>query len=106
MYLSDLSLVNFKNIIQLDLDLSNRVNCFLGDNGQGKTNLLDAIYHLSYTKSFFNSIDSQNVRFDESFYVIQGSVIDNEEVIKLYCGLKKGEKKTFKKNKKIYTKRQ
>ena len=104
MYLSDLSLVNFKNIIQLDLDLSNRVNCFLGDNGQGKTNLLDAIYHLSYTKSFFNSIDSQNVRFDESFYVIQGSVIDNEEVIKLYCGLKKGEKKIFKKNKKIYKK--
>ena len=104
MFLSELSLVNFKNIIQLDLNLSNRVNCFLGDNGQGKTNLLDAIYHLSYTKSFFNSIDSQNVRFDESFYVIQGSVIDNEEVIKLYCGLKKGEKKIFKKNKKIYKK--
>ena len=104
MHLSDLSLVNFKNIIQLDLDLSNRVNCFLGDNGQGKTNLLDAIYHLSYTKSFFNSIDSQNVRFDESFYVIQGSVIENEENIKLYCGLKKGEKKIFKKNKKTYKK--
>ena len=53
MYLSNLSLLNFKNISQADLELSNRVNCFLGDNGQGKTNLLDAIYHLSYTKSFF-----------------------------------------------------
>ena len=104
MHLSDLSLVNFKNIIQVELTLSNRVNCFLGDNGQGKTNLLDAIYHLSYTKSFFNSIDSQNIKFDHSFYVIQGTVSDNEENIKLYCGLKKGEKKIFKKNKKTYKK--
>ena len=104
MHLSDLSLVNFKNIIQVELNLSNRVNCFLGDNGQGKTNLLDAIYHLSYTKSFFNSIDSQNVKFNESFYVIQGTVSNIEENIKLYCGLKKGEKKIFKKNKKTYKK--
>jgi DNA replication and repair protein RecF len=104
MYLSNLSLVNFKNIFQVDLELSNRVNCFLGDNGQGKTNLLDAIYHLSYTKSFFNSIDSQNVMFDESFYVIQGEVKIDKDDVKLYCGLKKGEKKIFKKNKKIYKK--
>ena len=104
MYLSNLSLLNFKNISQADLELSNRVNCFLGDNGQGKTNLLDAIYHLSYTKSFFNSIDSQNVMFEESLYVIQG-VVKNEQVeYKLYCGLKKGDKKIFKKNKKIYKK--
>ena len=51
MYLSNLSLLNFKNISQADLELSNRVNCFLGDNGQGKTNLLDAIYHLSSIES-------------------------------------------------------
>jgi len=81
MYLSNLSLVNFKNIFQVDLELSNRVNCFLGDNGQGKTNLLDAIYHLSYTKSFFNSIDSQNVKFDESFYVIQGEVKNKKDAL-------------------------
>ena len=104
MYLSNLSLVNFKNIFQVDLVLSNRVNCFLGDNGQGKTNLLDAIYHLSYTKSFFNPIDSQNVKFDESFYVIQGDVKNKKDSLNLYCGLKKGEKKIFKKNKKIYKK--
>ena len=104
MYLSNLSLLNFKNISQADLELSNRVNCFLGDNGQGKTNLLDAIYHLSYTKSFFNSIDSQNVMFDESLYVIQGVVKNGQEEYKLYCGLKKGDKKIFKKNKKIYKK--
>ena len=104
MYLSNLSLLNFKNISQADLELSNRVNCFLGDNGQGKTNLLDAIYHLSYTKSFFNSIDSQNVMFDESLYVIQGEVKTDQDEYKLYCGLKKSEKKIFKKNKKIYKK--
>ena len=104
MYLSNLSLLNFKNISQADLELSNRVNCFLGDNGQGKTNLLDAIYHLSYTKSFFNSIDSQNVMFDESLYVIQGVVKNEQEEYKLYCGLKKGDKKILKKNKKIYKK--
>ena len=104
MYLSNLSLVNFKNIFQVDLELSNRVNCFLGDNGQGKTNLLDAIYHLSYTKSFFNSIDSQNVKFDESFYVIQGEVKNKKDAVTFYCGLKKGEKKIFKKNKKTYKK--
>jgi DNA replication and repair protein RecF len=104
MYLSNLSLLNFKNISQADLELSNRVNCFLGDNGQGKTNLLDAIYHLSYTKSFFNSIDSQNVMFNESLYVLQGAVKNEKEEYKLYCGLKKGDKKIFKKNKKIYKK--
>ena len=104
MYLSNLSLLNFKNISQADLELSNRVNCFLGDNGQGKTNLLDAIYHLSYTKSFFSSIDSQNIMFNESLYVIQGTVKNEQEEYKLYCGLKKGEKKIFKKNKKIYKK--
>ena len=61
---------------------------------------IDAIYHLSYTKSFFNSIDSQNVKFNESFYVIQGTVSNIEENIKLYCGLKKGEKKYLKRIKK------
>jgi len=104
MYISKLSLVNFKNIFQVDLELSSRVNCFLGDNGQGKTNLLDAIYHLSYTKSFFNSVDSQNIMFKEAFYVIQASISNVDEEISLYCGLKKGEKKIFKKNKKIYKK--
>ena len=84
MYLSSLSLLNFKNISQSDLVLSSRVNCFLGDNGQGKTNLLDAIYHLSYTKSFFNSIDSQNVMFEESLYVIQGEVNNEQDQYNLY----------------------
>jgi DNA replication and repair protein RecF len=104
MHLNSLSLVNFKNVTQLELTLSDRVNCFIGDNGQGKTNLLDAIYHLSYTKSFFNSIDSQNIKFDQSFYVIQGNVTNKEDEFSLYCALKRGDKKVFRKNKKTYKK--
>ena len=84
MHLNSLLLVNFKNIQQVEINFSKRVNCFIGNNGQGKTNLLDAIYHLSYTKSFFNSIDSQNIMFDQSFYVIQGDVSNEEENFSLF----------------------
>ena len=68
MYLSNLSLLNFKNISQADLELSNRVNCFLGDNGQGKTNLLDAIYYLAFTKSAFNHLDGQLIKKGEDSF--------------------------------------
>ena len=104
MYLSELSLVNFKNIKQADFQFSSQVNCFLGNNGQGKTNLLDAIYYLSYTKSFFNSIDSQNVNFESDFFVVQGKFSDQDSDFDLYCGMKKGDKKVFRKNKKVYKK--
>ena len=104
MHLNSLLLVNFKNIQQVEINFSKRVNCFIGNNGQGKTNLLDAIYHLSFTKSFFNSIDSQNIMFDQSFYVIQGDVSTELENFSLYCALKKGDKKVFRKNKKVYKK--
>tara|TARA_B100001027_G_scaffold79616_1_gene54440 strand:+ start:538 stop:1629 length:1092 start_codon:yes stop_codon:yes gene_type:complete len=104
MYLSELSLVNFKNIKQADFQFSPQVNCFLGNNGQGKTNLLDAIYYLSYTKSFFNSIDSQNVNFESDFFVVQGKFFDQDSDFNLYCAMKKGDKKVFRKNKKVYKK--
>lgn len=104
MHLQSLSILNFKNIEQIELQFSPIVNCFLGNNGEGKTNLLDAIYYLSYTKSFFNSIDHQNVRFDEDFFMIQGDFNHNDEISNVYCGLKKAEKKIFKKNKKTYSK--
>ena len=104
MFISELSLVNFKNINQAEFSFSSSVNCFLGNNGQGKTNLLDAIYYLSYTKSFFNSIDSQNVNFNENFFVVQGKIEDKDSTFDLYCGMKKAEKKVFRKNKKVYKK--
>ncbi len=104
MNLSHLSLINFKNFDDISLDLNPSVNCFLGNNGEGKTNLLDAIYYLSYTKSYFNSIDSQNIKFGEPFFVNQGVFELKGELFNVYCGVKKGTKKQFKLNKKNYAK--
>lgn len=102
MYLSQLSLVNFKNYSDFEATFSKRVNCFVGANGQGKTNLLDAIHYLSFCKSFFNPVDSQNIRHHEPFFVIQGIFEKHGEEQELYCGLKRNQKKVFKKNKREY----
>lgn len=104
MYLSNLTLFNFKNYSDLDLDLAEKTNCFVGDNGMGKTNLLDAIYYLSFCKSFFNPIDSQNIREGESHFSIQGKYQFDGKEDKVMCLLKKGQKKQFKRNKKEYDK--
>jgi DNA replication and repair protein RecF len=102
MFLKQLSLVNFKSYRDFDANFSKRVNCFVGRNGQGKTNLLDAIHYLSFCKSFFNPVDSQNIRHSEPFFVIQGIFDKNGEDQELYCGLKRNQKKIFKKNKREY----
>ncbi|NMB51329.1 MAG: AAA family ATPase, partial [Bacteroidales bacterium] len=75
MYLRNISLTNFKNYEQVDLDFSPRINCFVGNNGVGKTNILDAIHYLSLTKSFFNYIDSMNIRHSEEYFMINGTFI-------------------------------
>ena len=80
------------------------MNCFLGKNGMGKTNLLDGIYYLSNCKSFFNSVDSQNIKHEEDFFVIQGEFNSSKAKENIYCGVKKGKKKVFKKGKKEYEK--
>ena len=103
MYLKNLSLINFKNYAQAELTFSSHINCFTGSNGEGKTNLLDAIHYLSFCKSFFNPIDSQNIMHDEPFFVVQGTFINDEnKEEEIYCGQKRGQKKQFKKNKKEY----
>jgi DNA replication and repair protein RecF len=104
MYLTTLSLINFKNFDQLEFDFSPRINCFAGDNGVGKTNLLDAIHYLSLCKSFFNSVDSQNIRHGKDFFVLQGSYMRNGQEEKIYCGVKRNAKKLFRRNKKDYQK--
>ncbi|MDD3907407.1 MAG: AAA family ATPase, partial [Bacteroidales bacterium] len=71
MYLNNLSIINFKNIREAELSFSPGVNCFFGKNGVGKTNLLDAIYYLSFCKSHSNPIDSQNINHDADFFVLQ-----------------------------------
>jgi DNA replication and repair protein RecF len=102
MFLKKISLINFKNYTEFDLDFSTKINCFVGNNGVGKTNLLDAIYYLSFCKSFINSIDSQNIKHDENFFVIQGEYNLSDIDENIYCGLKTGRKKQFKRNKKDY----
>ncbi len=103
MYLQKLSLVNFKNYTGTELSFSPKVNCFTGNNGEGKTNLLDAIYYLAFCKSFFNPVDSQNIKHEASFFVIQGWFDVNGTEEELYCAQKKNQKKQFKKNKVEYT---
>ena len=102
MILESLSLVNFKNYTQAKLDFVPKINCFAGNNGTGKTNILDAIYYLSFCKSFTNSSDTQNILFEKDFFVIQGNYQVNEQKDQLYCGVKRGSKKVFKRNKKEY----
>lgn len=102
MNLEHLHIVNFKNYESFDFEAGPGINCFVGNNGVGKTNLLDAIYYLSYCKSFFNPVDSQNVRYGEDFFVLEGAYQLEDREEKLYCGVKRGQKKKFKRNSKEY----
>ena len=88
----------------MELSFSPKLNCFFGSNGMGKTNLLDAIYFLSFCKSAGNPIDSQNIRHGADFFVIQGFYeAADGSVEEIYCGMKRRQKKQFKRNKKEYT---
>jgi DNA replication and repair protein RecF len=102
MHLSRISLVNFKNYDQLELSFSRKINCFVGDNGTGKTNLLDAIYYLSMTKSYFNPVDTHNIRHGEEHFLIQGEYEREELTEKIHCGVQKNKPKQFRRNRKDY----
>lgn len=102
MYLKKLTLLHFKNYPEVELTFCNRVNCFTGNNGEGKTNVLDAIHYLSFCKSFFNPVDSQNILHDAPFMLVQGLYSLNDTDEEIYCGLKRNQKKQFKRNKKEY----
>jgi DNA replication and repair protein RecF len=104
MYLQKLSLVNFKNLESQSFDFQQKINCFVGNNGVGKTNILDAIYYLSFAKSYFNSVAGQNIRHGEAFFMIEGDYILNDRTEKIVCSLKKGQKKILKRNGKNYEK--
>ena len=104
MILKRISILNYKNLEQVELNFSSKMNCFFGLNGMGKTNLLDAIYYLSFCKSSTNPIDSQNIRHDQDFFVVQGFYeMEDGTPEEIYCGLKRRQKKQFKRNKKEYT---
>ncbi|WP_040279062.1 DNA replication/repair protein RecF [Psychroserpens damuponensis] len=104
MILNTLSLVNYKNFEQQDFEFDTKINCFVGSNGVGKTNALDAIYHLSFGKSYFNPIASQNIKHNESFFVVDGIFDKNDKTEKVVVSLKRGQKKVIKRNGKAYDK--
>jgi DNA replication and repair protein RecF len=104
MYLQKISLVNFKNLESQSFDFQQKINCFVGNNGVGKTNVLDAIYYLSFAKSYFNSVAGQNIRHGAAFFMIEGDYILNDRSEKIVCSLKKGQKKVLKRNGKNYEK--
>lgn len=102
MHLQQLSVINFKNYTEAGLLLSEGVNAFLGDNGAGKTNLLDAIHYLALCKSYFNPIDSQQIKQDTDFFIITGTFSRNGQTEAIACSVKRNQKKQFKRNKKDY----
>jgi len=103
-FLKQLSLLNYKNLAQIEFDFDAKINCFVGKNGVGKTNILDAIYHLAYGKSYFNPLAIQNIKHGEEFFVIDALLEKKNKEEKIICSLKKGQKKTIKRNGKIYDK--
>ena len=102
MHLRQLSLVNYRNFESRDFAFDNKINCFVGDNGVGKTNILDAIYHLALGKSYFNPIATQNITHGKDFFLIEGTFLKNQREEKIVCSLKKGTKKLIKRNGKAY----
>lgn len=102
MRIDSLNILNYKNIHEANLLFSPRINCFIGDNGMGKTNVLDALYFLSFCKSYSNSIDSQNINHEAEFFMLHGKYTVNNSHEDIYCGMKRKQKKQFKRNKKEY----
>ncbi|MBR7043717.1 MAG: DNA replication/repair protein RecF, partial [Prevotella sp.] len=107
MILKRISILNYKNIHEATLQLSPKMNCFVGHNGEGKTNLLDAVYYLSFCRSSNNPIDSQIINHDQDFFVVEGEYVGDEMTdadvpMSIYCGMKRGTKKHFKRDKKEY----
>ncbi|MFO7718992.1 MAG: DNA replication and repair protein RecF [Gillisia sp.] len=104
MFLKTLSLVNYKNFTAATFDFDSKINCLVGHNGVGKTNVLDSIYHLSFGKSYFNPITSQNINHDAEFFVIDGTLQKNDREEHILVSAKRGQKKVIKRNNKAYEK--
>lgn len=103
MFLKHLQLYNFKNYSENSFTFSDRINCFIGDNGEGKTNVLDAIHYLSFTKSYFNLLDNQNIRHGEDFFAVHGKFSKNGDLLdEVSCIQRRNAKKQFRINGKDY----
>ena len=103
MILHKLSILNYKNIKAAELRLSPGMNCFIGSNGAGKTNVIDAVYYLSFCRSALCAVDSQVMRHGEAFFMLEGSYqTDGGDPLSVYCGMKRGTKKHMKRDGKEY----
>ena len=102
MHLKSLSITNYKNFENASFAFDQKINCLVGDNGKGKTNILDAIYHLSVGKSYFNPITSQNIRHGQDFFVVDGIFDKEGRQEHIVCSVKRGQKKSIKRNGKVY----
>lgn len=104
MILKSLSLLNYKNFDSKTFSFNEKINCIVGNNGIGKTNVLDAIYHLSFGKSYFNPVATQNIKHEADFFVVNGDYIKHDKPEKVIVSLKRGQKKIIKRNGKEYEK--
>lgn len=104
MILKKLSILNYKNIIQSEVTFSPKMNCFFGNNGMGKTNLLDAIHYLSFCKSHVNTPDSQIINNEQEMCVVQGDYDYEGRSEEIFCAIRNRQRKQFKRNKKEYEK--
>ena len=102
MYLHRLTLLNFKTYPELDIQFSQKVNCFVGNNGVGKTNLFDAIYYLAFCKSFFNIPDADIATHGHDFFMAEGEYTFEDRTERIQCGYKTDQKKRIRRNDKEY----
>lgn len=103
MFLREIKLRNFKNFSQSNFEFSSKLNAFVGQNGVGKTNVLDSVHYLALTKSYLNYSDVQNIRFGEDYFTIEGIFIKEKTQDVIFCSVQKDKGKTLKRNSKIYT---
>ena len=104
MFLKKISLFNYKNFSEANFEFDSKINCFVGKNGVGKTNVLDAIYHLANGKSYFNPLAVQNIKHNQEFFVVDGEFEKNKRTEQIVSSFKKGQKKILKRNGKAYDK--
>jgi DNA replication and repair protein RecF len=102
LYLSALILDRFKNHASQSLEFHEGLNCITGSNGSGKTNILEAIYYLSYCKGYFNMQDVQNIKHDEDYFVVRGEFKKDGVPTRLTCTVQRGHRKKFKRDEKEY----
>ena len=102
MHLKELKLFNFKNFDLKQFNFDHKINCFVGNNGVGKTNVLDAIHFLAFGKSYFNSNIRQIVKFEESSFSVNGVFTINDKIETIHLSYQIDKKKLLKRNNKTY----